>query len=1016
MIRNKTLRTLGFWAIAWTICASTLTVPNVAEAGRPRLFRRLRAQPQKPVAKRQQVKTPLAAPPQTDMVVTPQVEAMTFGAPGVPTGGGVYPNDTPADGEFLKWVDPTGAEWAAGGAGASTLPDLSDVADTLTGNSGDIFSFDGTDWDDQTLEEVFTQGIGNGTDNYVLTTDGAGVIAWEEAPGAGSGLAVVGTPTYGDIPGYNDQANQYELRPGGAPVTNVKDYGASGRGGIIRVSVTAASGAVTASANPGEEWPDSVADNANDKRTCVGWGAGIMGAGAENTLSAPTIELVYVVGATGTNYTYFATSLTGDGGETAASAGTTVSANATLNATNYNVIILEYDANAFGGHGIYGRSSTQANSYPLQNPCSVINCYAIPYGGGDTDPDSGDIGALVTQGAEDTGILVAIDTTNNILYVAQADVGDIFDAGGSTVVTGGPTVTASGAADPKIYWEDKGDTLVARNNTTWEPEYAHSTYARKNSTRMWPGAIYFYPSDNTGAFYRVEKVYKDWTTASSAPTHDTDLGDYTLDGNVLVRRIIHPMGNRWNGSAFISSPPTTERDGIHKCTVTAASTTSITVDPVTTGAATDEPMLHDDLPALQAAFDAAKDAGETNRLYVGPGYYPCLTFTSSSSEWTNQSTGGYSLLYANPSSGAFPIQLDWEMAPGATISWEPFDTFGSHVDEGTGKSAFIVLRNIDRFTLHGRGSFICNTYEEHFESSEANNLTKFMEDDLGNGAIQFVRYTYVGGGLQVHNFTTFGGMDENPYNDGQQIYEDLTLTTGHGNHDTCFSSLEGPIINRVNAFGIGYDSANFLYTDETVPNSRVIVTNSHIQDYRGIFRPRGTDVVVRDNRFVRGFESMQLAGPGSDERALIDGNKILGSTAQLRYIDIAMDNVTFSNNVMDEIQIAGGGDGLKITGNQISLTTARAGTTMFNINVAFNDLLIADNRIRTTQSARWLTIATTGDGEIHDNHITCTHYPLRITSACTGKLDIHDNYFYSSTDGEGRGHRPRCRSGHRLPP
>jgi hypothetical protein len=222
----------------------------------------------------------------------PEVQAFHGGA-GVPSNPpGVVPNDAPADGEFLKWVDPTGAEWAAGGAGASSLPDLSDVAGTLTGDNGDILAFDGTDWDDLTLEEVFTAGIGNGTDNYVLTTDGAGVIAWEAASG-GSGITYDGTVTDGQIPVYDDTANEYIPTYPGGPVFSVRNPISFDPAGAPTARMVRASGSMK-----GTTGTIDVGADANSMTVAASWdgarghGVVISGAGAAHGISAPSAPFV----------------------------------------------------------------------------------------------------------------------------------------------------------------------------------------------------------------------------------------------------------------------------------------------------------------------------------------------------------------------------------------------------------------------------------------------------------------------------------------------------------------------------------------------------------------------------------------------------------------------------------------------------------------------------------------------------------------------------------------------------
>jgi hypothetical protein len=91
--------------------------------------------------------------------------AMFYGAPGVPTGGGVNPNNTPSDGDVVTWVDPTGAEWGAGGGGASDLVDLGDITNVETATDGHVLTANGDDT--FTFEEVV-----GGSGDPIYTPDG----------------------------------------------------------------------------------------------------------------------------------------------------------------------------------------------------------------------------------------------------------------------------------------------------------------------------------------------------------------------------------------------------------------------------------------------------------------------------------------------------------------------------------------------------------------------------------------------------------------------------------------------------------------------------------------------------------------------------------------------------------------------------------------------------------------------------------------------------------------------------
>ena len=124
---------------------------------------------------------------------------------------------------------------------------------------------------------------------------------------------------------------------------NVKNYGASGSNTTTTGTIAAGSTALTLA---------SAIDFAD------GQGISINHAGQACTLTAPAAPTVTPTGAAGTTtYQYQIVALDGNGGcTTAGTAGTTATGNATLDATNYNVVSWAAVSGA-AGYAVYGRTS-----------------------------------------------------------------------------------------------------------------------------------------------------------------------------------------------------------------------------------------------------------------------------------------------------------------------------------------------------------------------------------------------------------------------------------------------------------------------------------------------------------------------------------------------------------------------------------------------------------------------------------------------------------------------------------
>jgi hypothetical protein len=135
---------------------------------------------------------------------------------------------------------------APAGGGASSLGELSDVQDSLTGNQGDLLYFDGTNWNRLAV---------SATDGHVLTADGIGSLGWE-AP-AGSGELALGDLTdvqdslsgsLGDLL-YNDGTNWTVISSSGASDGHVLT--SDGAGGLAFEAPATGSGEANTASNVG---------------------------------------------------------------------------------------------------------------------------------------------------------------------------------------------------------------------------------------------------------------------------------------------------------------------------------------------------------------------------------------------------------------------------------------------------------------------------------------------------------------------------------------------------------------------------------------------------------------------------------------------------------------------------------------------------------------------------------------------------------------------------------------------
>ena len=98
-----------------------------------------------------------------------------------------WPQADGTSGQVIKTDGAGQLSWVTVSGGASSLGDLSDVQDSLSGSQGDLLYFDGSNWNRLAV---------SATDGHVLTADGIGSLGWE-APASG-------VSTLGDLTDVQD--------------------------------------------------------------------------------------------------------------------------------------------------------------------------------------------------------------------------------------------------------------------------------------------------------------------------------------------------------------------------------------------------------------------------------------------------------------------------------------------------------------------------------------------------------------------------------------------------------------------------------------------------------------------------------------------------------------------------------------------------------------------------------------------------------------------------------------------
>jgi hypothetical protein len=342
---------------------------------------------------------------------------------------------------------------------------------------------------------------GTPNDGDVPTSDGAGGIAWEPG-GGGGGITYDGTVTDGQVPVYDDTANEYIPTLAGAPVYSVKNpisYDAAwwraarmvrAAGTNLQTTGTISSGTSSLSVASATGW-------------ARGHGIYIVGAGAAHGLTAPAAPNVTAQGTSGaTSRDYRIAALSGSGGWTECGTITTITdGNATLSTTNFDFVTWPQVSDA-RAYAVYGDSTTDANHFLLTIVHGQPTALAIQLDPGATGCVAADIGKTVVQGTHD-GALVGYDNTARILWVDPTVWGtDTFSgSGGSvTITTGTGAGTQTSAATNALYWKNCGAAATAT---------PFKQLGRRNSTNYFVGELMLHPVSSSGLLYRCVRIVED---------------------------------------------------------------------------------------------------------------------------------------------------------------------------------------------------------------------------------------------------------------------------------------------------------------------------------------------------------------------------------------------------------------------------------------------------------------------------------------------------------------------------
>lgn len=279
---------------------------------------------------------PAPAPAPAAPVVQQQTEALTMAAsfpPPLITAENTT-NEPGTSGQALTSnANNTYTFSTVSGSGATTLPGLTDVSDTLVGDVGDFLGWDGTAWDGLTISQntlsdtIITtpatkQGLRYNGTNWVnaqfastdLSDFAATIVgttddvilwngsAWDDGPLATTNLSNWSSsdlPATGEVGIWNAATGKYEpgAQSGGTPIETpdgltavsllpeypVTAYGASGSNTDYYATVVAATSTITLK--------DSAGAAVSSHDFAVGQGLALMGGGSTCALPAPSLTV-----------------------------------------------------------------------------------------------------------------------------------------------------------------------------------------------------------------------------------------------------------------------------------------------------------------------------------------------------------------------------------------------------------------------------------------------------------------------------------------------------------------------------------------------------------------------------------------------------------------------------------------------------------------------------------------------------------------------------------------------------
>jgi hypothetical protein len=749
-------------------------------------------------------------------------------------------------------------------------------------------------------------------DEDVILFDDA-IQAWINGPGGGGGggdgLQVVGTPTNGDLAGWNANggaSGQWEPRNPGAGVIDVQAYGASGRGEITTTgTASAASTTLTL---------------ASAATFAKGQGIAVVGAGATHGLAAPSAPVLGVGGTSGAEvYEYGIVTLTGDGGWSAVSTTTSTGTlgNATLSATNYNYVCWDEVANN-DGFVITGRSSTQADRFGIAAKNGATNCYKITFqAGGYTAPDQTDIGKAVVGQASSDGILAAFDNTARVWYVIPTIYAtDTFATLGSHTITGstGSAAGTSTAVAAAHAWKDTGDASVLETTTAGVQGTVQPSFARRASTIYYPGALIVHPMSPTGTQYictrimpRDENYAKTSATATGSLTLGTTVGTEYQDGNIYWMPMprFQPVDE-----------PTSAVPDAHLTSIAAISGTTVTMADAATNAVTSLLVMHNDFDAFNDATTVAyADVNEASEVYLPPGNYNIITGDSETdtwSQWDNTYAGSNCVF-----GGSLNRGRSWNLNAGATIYWMPLSHRGLHSDTGK-KDYFWLTIGTDAQRWTG-GRFIYATAAEPIITAQNAWNRVFFFGDTDTGSVGQFSQAIEFRGAEFYGPPRIAGQGtSNGFGRGHKVIG-CTFKWGGAQHDALWYGSLAEFRDNV-CYGDPYENSTCVYTDDSgtdTVNDKMLLDNNRVYNFHGTecFRIRQLDTIVTKNQWHDTETSAQLLLCDSTFRGIVSNNLARnGGRMSLNGVSCTANGNDFYNSKLE----VDGGTNISVTGGSVT--------------------------------------------------------------------------------------------------